>query len=332
MEKLRILLLGVGNFGVSWAQVVIPACADMCIFSAAVDQQATRLQHVPQGVACFTNLDTALQSVKPQLVIQSTPPHVHTALNIHLLSLGYPVLCEKPIADNAKDAEELLNYYQKQGGFLMIGDNYRYSAVFRQCRKIIASGQLGALHSVQCRFRHYHPDFSAFYHGKLEQPLLMDVAIHHLDVARYLTGEEPEKTRCETWDALYSWYQHRPASATIQTQMTGGIRFHYFGTLAAPASTTDWNGEWEIECERGVLQIRRNQLYLFDQPEDNPVPILLEEKEHESRVSMLREALLALREQRKSESDLMDNMRTFRWVLSAVQASQTHVEVQAQAD
>ena len=325
MEKPSVLLLGVGNFGASWAEEVIPACGDVCTFAAAVDQKPERFQYVPKGVRCFTDLDAALNETKPRLVINVTPPHLHTVNNLHLLSLGYAVLCEKPIADNEEDAESLFAYYEAHGGFLMIGDNYRYSPVFRRCREIIASGQLGSIHSVQCHFRHQHPDFSAFYHGKLEQPLLTDVAIHHLDVARYLMGEEPVRTRCETWEAPYSWYNSRPANATLQASTSSGIRFGYFGTLAAPASTTDWNGDWEIECDGGVLQVRKSRLFLYTEPDGEPAEILLK-GESESRIPMLKEAIHALKSGCKAESDLADNMKTYRWLQSAILSDKTNKE------
>ena len=321
MDKIRILLLGVGKFGSSWAQSVIPACADRAAFVGAVDLVPDRAAHLPEGVSFFTDLDAALNAVHPQLVINVTPPRLHTEHNMHLLALGHAVLCEKPIAADLADAERMLAYYQQHGGFLMIGDNYRYSPAFRACRRMLQSGELGGIHSVQCHFRHHHPDYSAFYHGQLAQPLLLDVAIHHLDVARYLMAEEPISTRCETWSAPYTWYQHRPASASIQSRMTGDMHFSYFGTLASPASTTDWNGDWEIECDRGVLRVAGSKLYLYDQPNAEPVAMPLDDQP-ESRIPMLKEAILALTEGRKAESDLTDNIKTYRWVLDAIRASE----------
>ncbi len=319
MNPIKVLLLGVGQFGITWARDVIPKCADCCTFAAAVDRQRDRLDLVPPGVARFTDLDEALETVHPDLVLNVTPPDLHTHLNLRLLSLGYPVLCEKPLAGSMDEAEALLAHVQQQGGFLMIADNYRYAPVMRACRRYIAAGALGAIHAVQCHFRRSHPDFSQFYHGRLDQPLLLDVTVHHLDVARYLTGEEPVRTRCETWNAPHAWYQERPASAVIWSEMTGNVRFSYFGTLAAPESTTDWNGNWEIECDRGVLQIIDSKLYLWQ--DGVRTPLATDDSETESRILMLREAICAVRERHRGETDLTDNIKTFRWVQDAIQSS-----------
>ncbi len=323
----RVLLLGVGQFGRSWAEEVIPACSDVCRFAAAVDQRAERDAYVPQGVAFYTDLDTALGEVRPDLVINVTPPNLHTALNRKLLSAGYPVLCEKPVAENPEDARELLAFYRRHGGFLMIADNYRYAPVFRRCREVLASGKIGNIHSVQCRFRHYHPDFSAFYHGKLDQPLLLDVTVHHLDTARYLTGLEPVRTRCEAWSAPYAWYGQRPANALIHSWLTGAVPFTYFGTLAAPSSTTDWLGDWEIECDRGTLAVREGGLLLYQAENQPPARLAERGEERASRAAVLREAVSALSGGRKGETDLEDQMRTYRWVQDAIASSRSGKEV-----
>lgn len=329
MHPLRVLLLGVGNFGVSWAQDVLPRCGE-AVFAAAVDAQPGRFAFVPDGVPCYTNLDEALDAVRPDLVLNVTPPHAHTALNRHLLLRGFPVLCEKPAAAGLQDAAEILRFYREQGGFLMIAENYRYSPVMRACREVIAFGALGRVLSVQCHFRHYHPDASQFYHGRLDQPLLLDVTVHHLDVARYLTGAEPESTRCETWSAPYSWYGDRPANAHIRARMTGGIYFSYYGTLAAYASSTDWNGDWEIECESGTLRIRQSRLTLYREHEGEPVVLPGEGGDSvQSRLTMLREAIDAVRQGRRGETDLTDNIRSYLFIQDAIRSASTNEEVAA---
>lgn len=331
MQPLRVLLLGVGNFGASWAQEVLPFCDDIC-FAAAVDAKPERFAFLPDGIAHYTDLDEALDAVRPDLVLNVTPPHAHAALNRHLLNQGYPVLCEKPAAASTQEAHEMLRFYRECGGFLMIAENYRYSPVMRACREVIASGKLGKVLSAQCHFRHYHPDAAQFYHGKLDQPLLLDVTVHHLDVARYLTGAEPERTRCETWSAPYSWYGERPANAHIRTWMTGGVFFSYYGTLAAYAGSTDWNGDWEIECERGTLRIQQSRLTLYCDHEGESVLLPGEGGESaQSRLIMLREAARALHERRCGETDLTDNIRSYLWLQDAIRSSTTHEEIASSA-
>lgn len=318
MKKVRTLLVGAGNFGESWARSVIPGCAEAAEFVGIVDRRPERLQQFRGIAPLYTDLRDALQAAKPELVVNVTPPDMHTPLNRLLLKSGVAVLCEKPLADSDENADGILAIAEKTGGFLMIGDNYRYLPVLRRLRGMI--GEYGAVRRVSCSFRRRHPDMSMLYHGRLAHPLLEDVTIHHLDVARYLTGEEPVNVWCREYAAPHSWYGQRPASAVIVSDMTGGVCFTYEGTLAAPATVTDWNGVWEIECGPAVLQLRGSEIRVVTQ-EGVQVVGGFDPKE-DSRIQELLEACEALRAGRRGETDIADNIRSFRWMTGAIRSAE----------
>lgn len=315
MEPIKVLALGLGNFGYSWASHVIPRC-EAAQLIAVVDQHPERWEGIPEDVAKFTSLEEALEHVKPDLVVNSTPPAVHLPTNELLLRRGIPVLCEKPIAESPESARRMGEILRETGGFLMIGENYRYHPVLREARKLIASGDLGGIHHVSCRFRHFHPDYSMFYHGALPHPLMEDVTVHHLDLGRFLSGQEPLRVWCKESPAPYAWYGQRPANASIFTEMSGGALFHYEGTLASPESSTTWNGSWEIECDKGVVIIEDDRLHLLQGGEKRE--IIVGAPAEDTRIPMLREACTALKEHRLSESDFTDNLKTFLWMHAAI--------------
>ena len=320
MAEISVMLLGAGNFGVSWANDILPLCAGEARLAAVTDRDPARLDMVSVEAEKYTDLEEALTAVRPDLVINATQPDAHLTTNRLLLERGFPVLCEKPLADSLEAAEQTGKTVSETNGFLMIGENYRYSPVMRAARAYLDSGEPGVVHRISCLFRHDHPDYSRFYHGSLKHPLLEDVTIHHLDLARYLSGREPVNVDCRAYMAPYSWYGERYASAGIWTEMTGGVIFEYSGTLASPASTTPWNGCWEIECGNGVLQILNDRLYAVRGEDRTEIPV--GNREEESRAVMLREACAALREGRRGETDFSDNIRTYRWMQAAAEASE----------
>lgn len=334
MDKVRVLLLGLGNFGRSWAVSILPGCAEFADVVGVVDQDKTKWEGIPEEFPKYEDLETALKEAKPELVIQVTPPYLHCEINEMLLRKQVAVLCEKPLADTYENAVKMGKVIDETKGFLMISQNYRFHPLFRKAGSILQSKVLGNIHRVHCHFCHYHPDASAYYHGKLEHPLLSDVSIHHLDVARYLTGEDPLRIWCKEESAEYCWYGKRPASAGIVTEMTGNVIFRYEGTLASPVSTTDWNGDWEIECDKGVLQISKGRIllhksisggvYAGGDEHTETEEIVVEAGEAASRITALREACTALRENRKAETDYRDNLKTFEWVDKAILSSLTN--------
>lgn len=320
MDKIKILVLGLGNFGHSWATWVVPSCSDCANLVGVVEKRTDRWQGVWEGIPKFKDLATALEETKPDLVINVTPPDVHCELSAMILRKNIAVLCEKPIADNYENAVTMGNVLKETNGFLMIGENYRYYPVFREAKKILQTSNLGKIHQVQCSFRHYHADYSMFYHGALEHPLIEDVTIHHLDLARYLSDKEPVSVWCKEFAAEYSWYGERPASAVMVTEMTDNVMFHYNGTLASPVSSTNWNGNWEIECDYGVLKIENNKIMILRG--ENETETFETEWVDDSRVIMLREACRALKEKRKAETDFEDNFKSFHWMKKAILSSE----------
>ena len=320
-EKMKVMVLGLGNFGHSWATSIVPQCREEAVLAAVVDRRQECWEGIDPDVPRYQSPEEALAEVCPDLVINVTPPAVHTEINRMLLAKNIPVLCEKPIADTLESAMEMDAFLKKTGGFLMIGENYRYDEVIRTARKIVEGGGLGAVRQISCHFRHYHPDYSRFYHGTLAHPLLEDVTIHHLDLARYLSGEEPQNVACREYSAPYCWYGDRPATAHLLSDMTGGSVFRYDGTLASPQSITTWNGDWELQCDDGVVVIRDDRVYVYK--DDTVQEVTPESRSEDSRIPMLREACRALREGRAGETDFRDNLRSFVWMRYAIEAANT---------
>ena len=209
----------------------------------------------------------------------------------------------------------------------MIAENYRYKTVFRECRRWIEEGKAGKVHTVRCQFSHYHPDYSRFYHGALKHPLLMDVTIHHLDLARFLSGQEPEHVWCKEWGAPYTWYQDRPANAAIWTQMSGGVMFEYSGSLASAVSSTDWYGDWEISGDKGILRLQGETLFWYHQEGEACEKTVIPSEYEDTRVQVLREFIAAIDERRPGETCIEDNYQTYLWMETAIASAEGEKEM-----
>lgn len=320
MERTRVLLIGAGKFGRSWGKNVIPGCTQEAELVAVADRDEKCRDLFAGVVPVFSSVEEALAAIPVDLAVNVTQPEAHLAVNETLLRSGIPVLCEKPIAESMEDAITTANLLQKTGGFLMIAENYRYFPAFRVIRQLLQEGTWGRVHRLECHFRHDHPDYSQFYHGKLAHPLLSDVTVHHLDLARYLTGLEMERVFCTESPAPYSWYGQRPGSLNLIAEMQGGIVFSYDGTLASPLSTTDWNGHWEIECDEGVIGLRDGRLTARRKGEEAKIAEF--DANADTRGLVLMEACRALQEHRRGETDFADNLKTFRWMTDAILSSE----------
>jgi predicted dehydrogenase len=166
---------------------------------------------------------------------------------------GLPVLCEKPIAEDYREAAAVVARARREGIPFMIAENYRRFPIARKVKQLLVEGLIGEPASIRVQF------FQALFTDKpyllaMADPLLVDVSIHHLDMARYLTGSEGRRIFARAYNPPGSPYRGR-AAADLILEMENGTVVNYAGNLAARGAETDWKGHWRIEGPGGVLLV-----------------------------------------------------------------------------
>jgi predicted dehydrogenase len=129
----------------------------------------------------------------------------------------------------------------------MVSQSRRYDARIHAYRELIRShlGELGILNSDFYIGAHF-----GGFRDEMEHVLLLDMAIHTLDAARYLSGADPISVYCDEFNPPWSWYRHG-ACATAIYQMSGGLRYTYRGSWCAEGRHTAWESEWRAVGPRG---------------------------------------------------------------------------------
>ena len=107
-------------------------------------------------------------------------------------------------------------------------------------------GELGILNSDFYIGAHF-----GGFRDEMSSPLLLDMAIHTLDAARYLCGADPVAVYCDEFNPGWSWYRGA-ASATAIFEMTGGLRYTYRGSWCSEGRHTSWEGEWRAVGPHGT--------------------------------------------------------------------------------
>lgn len=319
MQKTKLIVMGMGFYGRGWAKVAAGHPEAELVAVVDRSEEAMALLEVP--AAKYTDLDKAVSEQKPDAVVLVVPPRLHIPLAKKLTDAGIAVLCEKPICEDLEEAAGFMKELEGKDTVCGIGENFRYRPVMREAKRRIENGAVGKIVSVSCRYVSCHPDASNAYHGNLKHPLLCDVTVHHLDVARFLMGAEPKNVRCTEQAAYHTWYQHRPAAAELYSEMENGSVFTYSGTLAAPVSVTDGFGDWEIIGECGVMRISGTKLSLYA-PEKETETLVIPDSE-DTRKPLLDGFIRALQENVPCESDIRDNYRSFNWMQQAARAAET---------
>jgi predicted dehydrogenase len=120
------------------------------------------------------------------------PNHLHADWTIAAARAGKHVLCEKPLAMNAADAERMIEACEAEGVRLMEGFMYRLHPSWLAVRDLVASGRIGRLRAVQSWFSYFNDD-PANIRNILAAGggALFDVGSYLVNLSRMLFGSEP---------------------------------------------------------------------------------------------------------------------------------------------
>lgn len=178
-------LIGFGYWGPNMArnveespQLKLAAIADLN--PAAVKRACQRYPHI-KGT---TDPESIIRDPQIQAVIIATPVSTHFDLASKALTNGKHVLVEKPITDNAANAEALIGLAEKHGLVLMVDHTFIFSSAVQKIGELIKGGELGDIlyyDSVRINLGLFQHDVN----------VIWDLAPHDISVMNYLMGKTP---------------------------------------------------------------------------------------------------------------------------------------------
>ena len=202
------------------------------------------------GVTVGTDLAAVLTATNPDLLFDVVIPTARQDVVSTGLRMGCHVLSEKPMAVSMADARDLVALSAQTARTHAVMQNRRYNPGVRRIRRLIDSGALGTLTAV-------HADFfiGAHFGGFREQMqnvLLVDMAIHTFDAARFMSGKTPLAVYAHETNPTGSWNSHGAAANAI-FEMSDDVTFTYRGSWVAEGAPTNWDASWRIIGTKGTL-------------------------------------------------------------------------------
>ncbi|MFD0482006.1 Gfo/Idh/MocA family protein [Kineococcus sp. GCM10028916] len=261
---LRVVLVGAGGMGKAWLATIL---ADPAVELAGVvdlDLDAASAALVAAGVpdvATGRDAVEVAQRTGAQAIVNVTVPQAHHPVTTAALFAGFPVLGEKPVASTVAQGLSLAAASEVSGVPFLVSQSRRYNVHVEEFRAQAAV--LGDLGSLSTEF-FKAPHFGGF-REEMAQPLLVDMAIHQFDLARYLLRAEPVSVYCESWNPSWSWYSG-DASAAAVFEMSNGSRYTFTGSWCAPGQETSWNGAWRLSGANGTASWNGDDVPVLDAP------------------------------------------------------------------
>jgi predicted dehydrogenase len=287
-------------------------------------QKACELGEYSQDI-CFKSLEDALKNVEADAVVSSTPPAFHKHDVIAAMKAGLDVISEKPMADNMASCREMLAAASETGRTYVVSQNYRYAPAMWTLADVVRSGRLGAVGQVKLDF-FMGVDFHGGFRHEMEFPVIIDMSIHHFDLIRFVTGLDAVKVSGAAWNPPWSNYKG-DCSSTALFEMNNGARILYNASWCTKGAFCDWNGNWQIECEKGTVTYRNGEVRVYD------VPILYEVQNTEivphtepplmAQSFVLDEFIDCVTDGKQPRTVVSDNIRSVAMVFAAVEAMKT---------
>lgn len=339
----RAVLAGCGNMSKGWLKAIAetPALASEIAVVGFVDiaEAAARPRADEFGkpdAYVGTSIEAALDLVKPDFVFDVAVPTARHDLVVKALDHGCHVLTEKPMATSMAEARDLVARAAAAGRIHAVVQNRRFIAGVRRIKRLIDSGALGELTSLNCDF-FVGAHFGGF-REEMQDVLLLDMAIHTLDAARFMAGKAPEAVYCIETNPAGSWYAHGAAANAI-FELADGVVFNYRGSWCAEGANTSWESQWRFIGTKGTLLwdgfdafeahkvIGETGFFRELMPLEVPPPA--DESQTHGHASVIADFLHAVKTGGVPETAGADNIKSLAMVFAAIESgrSKSRVEI-----
>ncbi len=250
------------------------------------------------------------------------------------LAHGCHVLSEKPMAASIEEGRSLIARAEAAGKVHAIVQNRRFISGIRRIRRLVESGALGELTAIHCDF-FIGAHFGGF-RDEMDNVLLLDMAIHTFDAARFVADKVPMAVYCHESNPRGSWYAHGAAANAI-FEFSDDVTFTYRGSWCAEGANTSWESQWRIIGTKGILLwdgtddfktgVVAGSEGFFRPIEAIDVPQPANEAQTHGHASVIADFLNAIQTGAKPETVSSDNINSLAMVFAAIESARTRQRV-----
>lgn len=182
MSRLRVAVVGVGEFGSNHVRVIRQS--ERAELVAVVDTDAVRAAEVAAANGCMALTDARALAGQADAAIVAVPTSAHAETASMLMEAGIDVLVEKPIAPDLTSADRLIRSAESSGRILQVGHLERFNPAVTALEKLARLPLFFEIHRL-----------SVFSPRSLDIDVVLDLMIHDIDILLSLVDGEVEEIR-----------------------------------------------------------------------------------------------------------------------------------------
>jgi len=145
----------------------------------------------------FTDYLRLVENREVQAIVIATPTLVKPQIVKFACEAGKHIFCEKPIATNLHDAEQVSKSTQKSPAKFQVGYQRRFDPIHVKVKEAIESGEVGTVVLVKSNTRDPLPNPSHWPDLKSSGGIFVDTCSHDYDAVRWLCGSEVSRVEAE---------------------------------------------------------------------------------------------------------------------------------------
>ncbi len=219
---------------------------------------AARQLNLPKAYGSYEEL---LADPEIEAVYNPLPNHLHVPWSIKSLQAGKHVLCEKPIALTAAEAQTLVDAARRYPHLkIMEAFMYRLHPQWQLAKQMVDQGKVGKLRTIHSFFSYYNTDPNNIRNqADIGGGGLMDIGCYNLSLSRFIFGREPERVvgmieydpqlRIDRLASGMLDFGDGTATFTCATQLSPYQRVHIYGTAGRIEIEIPFNAPPDKPCK-----------------------------------------------------------------------------------
>lgn len=243
-------ILGMGRWGQTWMRVLAREPGVEVVAVAARSRQADVSSRNPL-LRVYGDYRSLLRDHGLDAVIVTLPPGEHLEAVRLAVERDLPVLCEKPLVGTPSELQDMIAIGDRAAATVRVDQNYRMRAWASTVLDHLPT--IGRLRRVSIEFA--QPELTDGERAVLAHPLLADMSIHHLDLLRFLTGQEACALKAQV-GRPHDAHVWGMTDVDAQLVLAEGAEVSYRATWAGRQRPTTWDGDWVFEGDEGEISVR----------------------------------------------------------------------------
>jgi UDP-N-acetylglucosamine 3-dehydrogenase len=255
---LKVAVIGIGSMGRNHARVYWEMPEVKLVGVADANEAATAALAQRYSTRGYGEYRRMLDECKPDAVTVAVPTVLHQEVALEVIRRGIHILVEKPIAFSVAEGRQIIAAAEAAGVKLMIGHIERFNPAVVALKAHMQSGELGRIFQIDA---HRQGPFPA---RISDVGVVIDLAVHDIDIMRHLTQSDVVRLYAETEYHLRT--DHEDLLTGLVRLANGTV-----GTLTINWLTPTKIRELMVTGERGMYRVDllTQDLFFYENPAAN---------------------------------------------------------------